>query len=363
MDNPAAWWQTVFPDNPPAVSWETFMAAALYHPEQGYYTRHIQGIGAERADFSTAPSLHPALGEAITDWALQAWETDFKQQGQGHWIEIGPGGGHLAKVVLEGLKQRDCRGTLHLVEVSALLREQQQQYLKGLDGSSLRVCWHERVEDALRAAGGNAWLYANELVDAFPCISLVFRSGQWAESGLRLTQDNRLEEVHAPWDASLLEALDCSANDYLPEPAEGQRIEIHRTFHDWLSTWATDWQRGRCLLIDYGDVANRLWDGRPEGTLRSYRRQERRTGQALWENPGQDDLTADVNFTDLIRWGEAHRWTTCHLRSMQRFMRDHLPELDTRLTRDPVLAQLLAPNGAGDAFLVCEFEATFPAKA
>ena len=48
---------------------DTFMDAALYDPEGGYYVR-AEAIGGQRRDFSTIPSLSPLLGQAVARWAL-----------------------------------------------------------------------------------------------------------------------------------------------------------------------------------------------------------------------------------------------------------------------------------------------------
>ena len=56
------------------------------------------------------------------------------------------------------------------------------------------------------------------------------------------------------------------------------------------------------LTIDYGGAAEDIYHRRPRGTIRAYLLQHRLEGPAVYENPGRQDLTADVNFTDLIEW-------------------------------------------------------------
>ncbi len=80
---------------------EQFMRFALYHPDVGYYTRHIRGIG-RRGDFTTAPGLSPLLGRAVAHWAVSL-------RGNGgllrpwNLIEIGAGDGALAESVCAAL--------------------------------------------------------------------------------------------------------------------------------------------------------------------------------------------------------------------------------------------------------------------
>jgi SAM-dependent MidA family methyltransferase len=74
------------------------------------------------------------------------------------------------------------------------------------------------------------------------------------------------------------------------------------------------------LTIDYGDVAPSLQLGSPSGTLRAYWKHRRITGMETYARFGRQDLTADVNFTDLIRWGEDSGWTTEWLGSQAEFI-------------------------------------------
>ncbi|MDR1144575.1 MAG: hypothetical protein LBK71_00355, partial [Verrucomicrobiales bacterium] len=74
-----------------------FMAAALYHPEFGYYTRHIRAVG-RAGDFSTSATLHPLLARAVARWLVEYGALTL---GRGAWavIEIGAGTGELALTV------------------------------------------------------------------------------------------------------------------------------------------------------------------------------------------------------------------------------------------------------------------------
>src|SRR5690606_20096595 len=66
--------------------------------------------------------------------------------------------------------------------------------------------------------------------------------------------------------------------------------------------WLPSWKSGRMLTIDYGATAETLYHRRPRGTVRAYLLQQRLEGPAIYENVGRQDLTADVNFTDLQNW-------------------------------------------------------------
>ncbi len=309
-------------------SFEKFMDRALHDPQTGYYSRRISGVG-RRGDFTTAPTISEAPARAIASWAATA----LKETGTRHLIEIGPGEGKLASGVLKYLPLLlRWRVQLHLVETSAPLTEIQRKNL----GS--RAIWHRNPADALAAAGGKAVIWSNELVDAFPVRRFEKTSDGWREIGVSL---NPLTEV-------LLPTTDLPSSSSFSEiHPTGQRIEVHESHHSWLAEWLPLWKAGRMLTIDYGSTADRLYHRRPKGTVRSYLFQQRGEGLAVYENPGRQDITADVNFTDLI--DQASGWSSDH--RLQTFGEFVKPFANPKIEAD---AYLTKEEGPGGAFLVLD---------
>lgn len=156
-----------------SIPFDRFMAVALYHPDIGYYTKNIRTVGG-RGDFSTWPSLDGSLAMGIAGW--------LAEQPKRHVIEVGAGTGRLASDVLRALGwRRRWRTTLHIVEVSQVLRAQQERTLRGQ-----RVRWHKDMAEALMACGGVADIYSNELPDAFPCRVFVRTGDSWSELAIRV---------------------------------------------------------------------------------------------------------------------------------------------------------------------------------
>jgi SAM-dependent MidA family methyltransferase len=60
---------------------------------------------------------------------------------------------------------------------------------------------------------------------------------------------------------------------------------------------------GALVLIDYGDLTENLATRREEGTLRTYRAHH--LGPHPLDEPGETDITADVNFTAMLTVAEA----------------------------------------------------------
>jgi SAM-dependent MidA family methyltransferase len=118
-----------------------------------------------------------------------------------------------------------------------------------------------------------------------------------------------------------------------------------------LKDWRASWHRGRMLTIDYGGPIETLYDRRPRGTLRGYFRQQRVDGAEIYERAGHQDLTADVNFANLIGWGESLGLTAAPLLSQREFILQWNPRVNHA---DAATAHLLEPLGAGHAFKILE---------
>ncbi len=320
-------------------SFASFMARALHDPEQGYYARQIRGVGGARGDFATAATLSPLLGQAIARWLKASLA---RRPGIRNVIEIGAGNGMLMAEILRSLswwKRRTFRW--HIVETSRVLREQQQLRLgKGFS-------WHDRLEKALNACEGQAWIYHNELLDAFPVRLIQRHEGDWQEVHLTHDATGRHETLR-PLDLAPEKTLRFSCLTWQPTVAQ-QRCELHESVLDWLNGWLPHWRSGRMLTIDYGDFFPAVYHRRPRGTLRAYFMHQRLEGAEIYERPGRQDLTADINFTDYQDW-LAKAGLNCLRSSTQaEFITQLIPGAS---------GLVMDPDGAGGAFKVFEHERT-----
>ena len=270
------------------VPFEQFMARALHDPQHGYYARRITAVG-RHGDFTTAPMLSAAPARAIAAWAAKA----LRETGCRNLIEIGPGEGTLAAAVLKNLPWHlRWKIRLHLVETSAPLAGRQRELLGN------RATWHRTALDALTACGGNVVIFSNELVDAFPVRRFQKTTIGWQELAVHFDVQRRYHESLLP-----LGPLPDSSG-FLESHPIGQWIEVHDSYRRYLAEWLPVWNSGRMLTIDYGATAENLYHRRLRGTVRAYLLQQRLEGPAIYDNPGRQDLTADVNFTDLRNWSE-----------------------------------------------------------
>ncbi len=265
----------------------SFMQRALYDPQRGYYTTRIKTVGA-RGDFSTSATLSPLLGKAVAKWL----DDEAAHTGVRTIIEVGGGDGSLMNAVLKALGwwQRR-RFEVFMVDASPILRDQQRRNLGG------RVkAWFKTLPEALAACEGRALIFHNELLDAFPVDLVQASEAAWHEVWLRHEGGSVREELRPL-------AIDPGTFCVLNAKPAG-RCELATAVHAWLGQWLPLWKAGAMLTIDYGDLFPTLYHRRPHGTLRAYLFQQRLTGPEVYMNPGRQDITCDVNFTDLRAWLE-----------------------------------------------------------
>ncbi|WP_347440276.1 SAM-dependent methyltransferase [Rubritalea sp.] len=302
------------------------MQYALHDPHHGYYARKIRTVGHE-GDFSTTATLSPTLGIAIADRASQWLKNN---PGSFHLIEIGAGDGSLAKSIIDALPfLYRLKLHYHIVETSEPLTKVQQAKLK-----KSRVSWHTSPRPAIKACNGRAIIFSNELVDAFP-VRILQREG------------NNWKELHWDGKQEYFQDLDTlpESSSLIPSHPEKYRVEIHEAYREWLEEWITAWREGELITIDYGDTYPEIYHRRPQGTIRAFLLHQNITGPEIYQNIGRQDLTADVNFTDLIEWGEELGLEMVSLSTQSEFLEPH----SRGTTQD---LYLLHPDGPGSAFKV-----------
>ena len=314
------------------ISFERYMREALYHPVHGYYSKNIETVGAE-GDFSTSVTLDPGLGPALAAWiTMRAQEMGWERIPV---IEIGAGNGDLAKSVLRHLNWRVRFRIDYIIHETSPVLEKEQK--KRLHFCGIR--WIRSLPEALNRSYGRALIFSNELVDAFPCKLFQKVSGEWHELGVSISKEHGLSEKIVsttpsdPW---------FSQFGSLPL---GQRVERIDSYRKWLNEWSTHWREGTMLTIDYGETAEHLYKRRLEGSLRAYWWHQRLTGAHIFARFGKQDLTADVNFSDLIRWGEEQGWKTMKFETQGEFIESWMRN---KISRSSLHA------GVGVAFKVLE---------
>lgn len=316
------------------------MAAALYDPDYGYYTRRIKTVG-RGGDFSTSATLSPLLGRAVVGF-MQSLGTPFSAL-----MEVGPGNGALASSMLKtlGWWQR-WKLNFWLVEKSPVLRQRQRELL----GAFKCVRWAESVSEAAQQQptlrDQEVFVFSNELVDAFPVVLAEWREGVWQEVWVEISADGRLVETLRPLRDGIADMALGQAGR-MP-PSVGQRVEIPWSYREWLVGLCSQLGNFTLLTIDYGGTFDEISSRRSARTLRSYLHHERRSGLAVYENMGHQDITADVCFDHLVGWGNELGLESIALTTQAEFLQSH-GRVHGATKADEYL---LRSDGAGGAFRV-----------
>ncbi len=295
------------------------MELALYCPVYGFYEKESDTIG-RKGHFFTSVSTGRLFGELLA-YQFASW-IDFSRRHSPTLIEptLIEGGAHdgrLALDILDGFRQRRPDLYQHLnysiVESSARRRSWQQH---SLACHASKVCWL----DALPASTGNApaIIFSNELLDAFPVHRLVWHSARklWVEWGVTLTAGNFTWFPLPDISREVRPLLPDIAPDVLPD---GYVIEISPAALDWWSRASAALGRGFLVTFDYGFSAeDRFAPERTGGTLRAYR--AHRVIADVLSDPGEQDLTAHVDFAAVQQAGEAAGLRTIEWTHQGRFL-------------------------------------------
>jgi SAM-dependent MidA family methyltransferase len=325
-----------------------FMDAALYTPGLGYYERGPGQVG-RGGDFCTSVSVGPLFGgllaAQIADW-LDAEGGD----GPLALVEAGAHDGQLAHDILAALGRRrpDLLDRIHYWLIEPSVQRQNWQRLK-LENVASRVGWVAGF-DQLPPSGVRGVILSNELLDAFPVHRLGWdaRRRRWFEWGVgwqegRFTWQPLPPDTGGPdWDQALAMAgfdLPDALRAVLPD---GYVLEWAPGAAAWWEQAAGALRSGRLLTLDYGFTALELLNpARTTGTLRAYARHQ--TGADPLANPGEQDLTAHVNFTQIQLAGERAGLQTVGLFTQPEFL-------------SRIAARLLAHEPAWTAHEVRQFQ-------
>ena len=327
------------------VSVARFMELALYCPLYGFYEQESDTIG-RRGDYYTNVSTGRLFGELLAFQFVEWIESESGAQNEAHrnesgaWqiVEAGAHDGRLAKDILAWLRfwRPEVFEEIEYWIVEPSLRRQKWQQ-ETLSDFAPRVRWFadlqsSRAQTAMVESnwrwGGGEWksppvrgvIFSNELLDAMPVHRFGWdaRGRKWFEWGVAASGDRfvwaRLPET--PDAARLAPRAPAELLNVLPD---GYTIELCPMAEEWWRSAALALGCGRLLTIDYGLTAEEaLRPERRNGTLRAYHRHH--PSRDVLENPGEQDITAHVNFSTLQAVGESAGLKTNGLFTQPQFL-------------------------------------------
>jgi len=264
------------------LPFDRFMEIALYHPDLGYYCRPGDPFGVA-GDYFTNSQLQPVFGRLIAR-EIARWQRELGAGPEFTVVELGPGRGETAAEV------RQCLPGVRYVEVERRAG---------------------RLPDRFTGV-----VFSNEFFDALPVRVACSESDRWVErcvgwgsEGLEWADGG----VVAPEMAQYLER-------FVPRPAPGQVAEVNLEALGWLERIAGSLERGGVITIDYGYTSAEIAGGRrfPQGSLMSYLRHT--ASENVFAHPGEQDITAHVNFTALEERGSEWGLAAEPLRTQAQFL-------------------------------------------
>ena len=258
------------------MPFEEFMQLALYDPDGGFFT--TGKLRSERGgDFLTSPEVSALFGETLARFV----EQERKRIGQPfEVVEVAAGSGSLI-----GPLTRVVDIETWVVEASPAARAALGVLL---DPDRVRSDLPDRIRGVV---------IANELIDNLPMALAQRAQGGWRERWVGVDGEG-LAMIDAPTRPEVLEWLAAFAG----EVPDGGWVEVQLAAGAWLRDVLHRLEAGAVLVFDYGDTAENLIPRRQDGTLRTYRAHH--LGPHPLDEPGETDITADVNFTALVAVAE-----------------------------------------------------------
>jgi len=306
-----------------------FVELVLYHPEFGYYARAESPVGKE-GDYVTSPVLSPVFAYSLGNLCREF----MSRSGDGLWqvVDIGCGDGGLIRAVARGVGGGEwgVGATKQMISTPRAVEplgassptphppNPTPQFF-GVDRNLGRAIPDPNVTYVTSLAeippADARLIISNELFDALPFARLVQRG----------------EDLHELWVTERDGALDWSEHEadakyeeYFAERGitldDGQFADVSLEWSALYDEICRFTKRGLIVTFDYGLPQSKLFRGRMRrfGTAAAYAKQ--RVSRDLLVNPGQQDLTAHINFDDLRRTGEGQAFASLFFDIQAKFL-------------------------------------------
>lgn len=326
-----------------------YMALALYHPVHGYYRKAAGRWGFDGKDYYTALDVGPLLGQCLCLRLENVWRR-LDRPGSFTVLEPGAGRGWLGRDLLDAAAGEFAE---------ALRYVHQDDNPAAREAAEAALAAHLERDRARFAAEGEApepfsgAVISNELFDALPAQPWRWDGRRWVREVLTATGPE--------WEAADAGEAGAWFQACLPGLEPGDGSSWAEGLPGLLRRLTSVLAKGLFLAVDYGDSAAALLGKGAD--LRRFRNHA--VDGRWWEDPGEADLTADVDFTRLQALLEAEGLVDVNQRTLGRWVRDHAPlarwEADWQSLPEPErglrarnLLQLTMPGMLGERFRVLE---------
>ena len=320
------------------ISFYDFMHHALYAPSLGYYSAGSNKLGS-LGDFTTAPEFSQLFGKTI---ASSICRMSFNGEPL-EVLELGPGSGKLALSIQDYFATQNIPLKYHLLEVSADLKQQQQQTLQKYQAQTTWI--HELPQDF------TGIIIANEVLDAMPVHRFTTSSDKEILEHFVSYTDQKFElELVKTTNDDLITQL----NELNIELPCNYTSEINLALPSWTSGLASSLKQGAAIIIDYGYSCREYYNpDRRGGTLKCFYRHTSNNNPL--SNVGMQDISAHVNFSTLAANAKKHGLDIAGFTTQAHFLMNSgiLDIATAEYEKDPLktaseLKMLTMPNQMGE---------------
>jgi SAM-dependent MidA family methyltransferase len=337
------------------IPFSRYMRMSLYEFGLGYYARPREQFG-RAGDFYTSSDVHAVFGRLLCRQFEEMWRV-LGSPKQIDVVEFGPGRGLLAMDILDWAEKKfpDFAAALHyrLIETSEWLRDKQTERLSRHIATE-HATIHASIEEAEPKLGHVLIVLGNEFFDALP-VDIVTAEG---EIRVGVDEKGSFVETTAPARRELLDYID----RFGVHPEPGGRVEVNLAAVDYMRRISVLFEdrRGFGMFIDYGYTRQEQQAGRHLDTLLTYRQHQ--TSPNPYEAPGEQDITAHVNFTALQAVAEESQMDSLALLKQSQLLvgigevnefADAFEDTVVPQERAKVALQLkhlITPDGVGEVF-------------
>jgi SAM-dependent MidA family methyltransferase len=336
------------------IPFAEFMRECLYHPVHGYYSR---ASASRFGDYYTSVDVHPIFGRLIARQLAEMWEL-LGSPRPFVVAEAAAGTGRLAKHILDFSAQAlpSFYAALEYVAVERSNARRGEHAMRFGDHLAAgRVSSAGELPPSIPAG----CIFSNELLDALPAHRVAMQNGALREIFVGVDGARFVEMLREPSLPALAEYFQVQGIAL----EEGQHAEVCFEACDWIQAAGRALGRGFVLTVDYGHEARALYsEHHNRGTLLAYR--DHAVSENLLDAPGEQDLTAHVNFTAVDLWGRKAGLIRTGLVTQSQFLmalgrgnefedlyepgQSEMEKLRARLS----LKNLIHPEGLGEKFQV-----------
>jgi len=338
------------------ITFAKYMDACLYDPQHGYYTRAEQ---LPRRDYFTSVDASPIFGRLLARQFQEMW-VQLGRPAEFLLVELGAGTGALAAQILDFIAESfpEFYSAVQYVAVERSAARRTAAAATATLAPHVAAKHFAMVSDMPTQIPCGC-IFSNEFFDALPVHRLIREGNEVREVYVGSGTKGLCEQFGPLSTPALTEYLTVQGITL----QEGQLAEVNLEACAWIAEMGTRLGRGFVLTIDYGHEAGELYDDRHmRGTLLAY--EKHRASENFFRAPGQQDLTAHIDFTALDRHGSRAGLQRTGLTSQSNFLLSLARHSDFADLQSPAMGEteqararllfktLIYPEGMGEAFQI-----------